>query len=297
MKIKTIQLLLFFAFVLGSHVLHSQEFKTTFIAESRGYLDSVVVGYDPTASIQIDAQFGEQDINYTPFDSTFEVRVGQIDLEYRDCGTNIIDPSNPFLTYMSKVDILPKTCTGWDPSQTNYGTIPYATLLVRKRDLPVTLSWDTEVFQDTCVAASLVTDWNPNFWPDVTCGALVGPEVSLGNANSATVIEQTEMTLLDNWGDTLCMLYIVLDNPSRALSTDELLINQANVYPNPASNTVVIESEGDIELLEIYDGVGTRIETIIRPDIVDVRSLPRGIYFFKLFAQSRSVLRKVIVQR
>jgi len=65
--------------IFNPFVLSSQEFITElFFENSNGVRDTVYVGYDPSASIEIDTQFGEVDITSEPL-SALGIRLSQTD--------------------------------------------------------------------------------------------------------------------------------------------------------------------------------------------------------------------------
>jgi hypothetical protein len=75
----TIEYAVYFLFFLFSQGITAQSKKATFemkiyFEDAKGNKDSVTVGYDKTASYNIDKTFNEDEIT-VPFDSVFEVRV------------------------------------------------------------------------------------------------------------------------------------------------------------------------------------------------------------------------------
>ena len=51
--------------------------QTLWFEDAIGNIDSVIIGHDPLATVDIDAQFGEVEIT-EPFNAIFEVRVGTL---------------------------------------------------------------------------------------------------------------------------------------------------------------------------------------------------------------------------
>jgi hypothetical protein len=69
-----------------------------------------------------------------------------------------------------------------------------------------------------------------------------------------------------------------------------------SIYPNPASNFARIEAERPVSL-ELFDIQGKRIKAfpIKQRHLIDVRTLPSGLYFYKASdSQGRSVNRKFV---
>jgi hypothetical protein len=75
------------------------------------------------------------------------------------------------------------------------------------------------------------------------------------------------------------------------------ILNKNNVYPNPFSNTIHINSSG-IETISIYDVLGKSY--LLMPHInndeitIDTENLQRGIYFLKYGNKENSHLDKLI---
>jgi hypothetical protein len=71
------------------------------------------------------------------------------------------------------------------------------------------------------------------------------------------------------------------------------------VYPNPASDEIEIFSGGvSVQLLQLLDISGKIITSVNEPGNhtgMDVRNLPAGIYFLKIYAQNSTSVRKIVV--
>jgi len=73
-----------------------------------------------------------------------------------------------------------------------------------------------------------------------------------------------------------------------------------NVYPNPAKNFVHIRV-GDTEqaALRVYDILGSVVksEKLSNDNIVDIRDLPQGMYVFRIYSGSKTIDKKVMINR
>ncbi|MFU8842679.1 MAG: carboxypeptidase regulatory-like domain-containing protein [Bacteroidales bacterium] len=88
-------------------------------------------------------------------------------------------------------------------------------------------------------------------------------------------------------------------NPAYVLvGIHELSGEQFRLFPNPASSTVYIKSDQNVQTVEILNNAGQLVEI---HDInatqfqVNIRQLERGLYYFKLITAEGTTLRKVLV--
>lgn len=68
------------------------------------------------------------------------------------------------------------------------------------------------------------------------------------------------------------------------LNNNEFLKSNTNVYPNPFSDNLYIESSQNISIYKIYDGLGKRIfqESSKSDFVIKLKDLNSGIYFLNL---------------
>ncbi|MDB9955041.1 T9SS type A sorting domain-containing protein, partial [Flavobacteriaceae bacterium] len=71
------------------------------------------------------------------------------------------------------------------------------------------------------------------------------------------------------------------------------------LYPNPANNYVIVESDNS-EILEIsiFDTLGKNVmpNSVLKNSRLDVSSLNRGVYFMRINANSTQVTKKIIIE-
>jgi uncharacterized protein (TIGR02145 family) len=85
----------------------------------------------------------------------------------------------------------------------------------------------------------------------------------------------------------------ILDTISTGIN--EINQNEINIYPNPASTEIIIESDNEQPTaISVCDALGKLIESI-RTSKINVSNYANGIYFLKLSNQSGEVTRKLIV--
>jgi len=79
------------------------------------------------------------------------------------------------------------------------------------------------------------------------------------------------------------------------VGVDELKKNiHMNVYPNPTSNYLFIDSEQDIVNIEVIDVAGKQILQKDRENVIDVTFLPVGVYTLKITTKSMVSIQKFI---
>ncbi len=84
-------------------------------------------------------------------------------------------------------------------------------------------------------------------------------------------------------------------SPCNALNTDSFALNNARLYPNPSNDMVTVETELDIQKIEIYTILGKNVLTFKNTKQLNVSSLHGGIYLLKLFSDGATVTKKIVV--
>jgi len=78
---------------------------------------------------------------------------------------------------------------------------------------------------------------------------------------------------------------------------DEILSSGLNLYPNPVSNTLSIDSKLPIEKVEIFNLLGQKeLEANSDIDFISTDKLTEGIYFIKIYSDKGTTVRKLIKQ-
>ncbi len=68
------------------------------------------------------------------------------------------------------------------------------------------------------------------------------------------------------------------------------------IVPNPASTTIYIQSEGEIENVEIFNAIGEKVARSGESK-VDVSTLPTGVYFVKATIDGETTIEKLVVAK
>lgn len=80
------------------------------------------------------------------------------------------------------------------------------------------------------------------------------------------------------------------------LSTSNVSLNTFRVYPNPSRTTINIESEEDIDNIELYNYIGQKVLSKTQnTEQLNVKSLNPGVYILKIYSGSTATTKKVVV--
>ena len=139
-------------------------------------------------------------------------------------------------------------------------------------------------------------------------GDLASEETSLNNLDISTLVDevyQFDLTITDpngNLGEPETLYYLIEDNTitllgdTNTLSTLNNALAQLSMYPNPANDFYLIESNEEL-LLEIFDIYGKKLlkkTLLIGKNKIDTNRLAAGNYFFKLSNNKEQVIKKVL---
>ena len=79
------------------------------------------------------------------------------------------------------------------------------------------------------------------------------------------------------------------------LSVDDYDIsNEVQLYPNPTSNNISVNSNLTIDKLEVYDLYGKLITSIVNSKSINIENLASGMYFVKIYAGNKIGSKKII---
>ena len=80
------------------------------------------------------------------------------------------------------------------------------------------------------------------------------------------------------------------------LSTELLDISKYNIYPNPSSQNVFIQSSGNIDKIEIYNIQGMLLKIAKNQNSIEVNELDSGIYLIRFYKGLASSVKKIIIE-
>lgn len=77
--------------------------------------------------------------------------------------------------------------------------------------------------------------------------------------------------------------------------------DQVNIYPNPTTGKVIIDSKHSINSIEIYNLLGENIYSNSKFNLqtsneIDLSNFPKGIYFVKIYDGTKTYKKKIVVQ-
>jgi hypothetical protein len=145
---------------LNQFFLHAQEFSTKFYLTSKsGMKDSIVLGYDKSASFGIDSQFGE--VGYSSPVNSDKFGASIIINESTKILSQLINANE--IAIFSKKQIVPLRESVFI-EQNAIG------IMIPVDSLPITVSWNDLDFTNIQRDFSLITDWSVGLWFDASDG-------------------------------------------------------------------------------------------------------------------------------
>ena len=82
--------------------------------------------------------------------------------------------------------------------------------------------------------------------------------------------------------------------PCSTLSISGFSLNEINIYPNPVSDILTIESTSTIDKIELYSILGAKVFSILNTNTLDLRDLNSGIYLLKIDTKGMNLSQKLI---
>jgi hypothetical protein len=266
---QTMKKLLVLIFAIGpSTICKAQQFSFQMnFVDAIGNTDSIILGFDITASDTIDPAFGEVNSISTAASIGLDVRASNI--WWKENSLSFANQS-PFQT---KVQIAKDSCDA-----ALY--LPIIELNILTDHFPVTASWNPTLFQNICLNGSILTSTPPGGWWD-TGGfrqVLESDDTVSFLANYYTAVN----------GNDAASVYWVAFSDSTLLSTsvDEIAAskNAIKVFPNPTADFVSISSGKafeEINRVEFHNTFGQVVLSSNQLKNIDITKLPSGLYFIK----------------
>ena len=84
--------------------------------------------------------------------------------------------------------------------------------------------------------------------------------------------------------------------PCNTLNITDFSFNNINIYPNPVSDILIIESTLKIDNIELYTILGSKVVSISNTNTIDLSTLNSGLYLIKIYANRKSLIQKLIKQ-
>jgi antitoxin component YwqK of YwqJK toxin-antitoxin module len=85
-----------------------------------------------------------------------------------------------------------------------------------------------------------------------------------------------------------------INTPCTVLSIDEYTLNNLKLSPNPTSSIVTVETDSNITKIEVYNILGSKINTVLNSNSVNLSNYESGMYLLKLFSDESTITKRVI---
>jgi protein gp37 len=252
------------------------EFETTiYVMDLNGNMDSVIVGYDSTASAyDIDPQFGEIDITNQLWDSILEVRVSP--WFFKD-------------SKLGKKQIMKSYCSPDYLFSRGAGVV---TLSIRSHT-PVVIFWNIQDFQDDCRDSSIIVDddvffTNPflNYYQESYMAKRPnhGSTFDLPGYNYSYY----QGNIAGGGTDTIFNVFIgFIDDINTNTNEQKQIQQQTKVFPNPTTEQFTIQLPENYysENVQVFDITGREVyQSTGKSNQINVSSVDwaKGIYFYRV---------------
>ncbi|MEI6297254.1 MAG: T9SS type A sorting domain-containing protein [bacterium] len=236
-----------------------------------GNTDSITLGYDLTATDTLDLSFGETNIISTPYTSGLDVRAGNVWFQQNSF------PGFGQIPFETKKQIVPNTC-----GSGNFWLIfPVIEINIVSHYFPVKAYWNKILFNDSCKNGSVFTSVHPGGWWDTG-----GFRIVL-NLEDSTTFYQNQYYYLSGT-DTVNVYWAAFsDSTLLAVAVNELEIEKylLKIFPNPTSDFATIsvsKTFGEINRVELLNSVGQLTYCSKQLNNIDIKGLPKGLYFIKV---------------
>ena len=258
-----------------------------YVTDAVGNRDSIVLGYDATATDTADTIFGDSNIANTPIDSVLDLRL-----------TDYYTP----LDYQSKNAIFKYSCDSTF-DRNNARSIAY--LMLRVKQFPITFSWNIQQFlgannachRGTVITASRIDMQYANLnIPSMFNSILSYSGSYTTNYDPIENIDYTTTTLNHGRVDTVFLMpFGFLDTVIRVGIQESRMAEPLAVYPNPAktyAEVVVPAAAGEIGAVLIFDVQGQQISlpySVAGERLsLNTSELAAGFYFCRLQAERKT---------
>jgi len=113
---------------------------------------------------------------------------------------------------------------------------------------------------------TIVEDFDATNNPDLTC-------IYVDDATYAT----------ENWSNIDAQTkFVETESDCEALAIDENTNSELSIYPNPAQDFLQINSDTNIEKIQIYNLQGQLVKTQKATTTIDISTLPKGVFLIKI---------------
>lgn len=299
------KIVLFYLLLLGGLLVNGQEFSfRMYFEDSAGNKDTLEIGYDMNGSRDsILAQFNEVNLVETPFNRELDVRItNQADINMGNYNHSLFHTKSKTIRYYCPIGGY------W------FTENPYVNIDILTENWPVTVTWDQDLFQDTCLSGSIITPLHPMTWWD--------SGMYFSDFERILMAEQDQLTFTgnfpSNWAeyphDNVNFNYYVIEEFEYPISTfrfgfgDSTLIAlkaesenslvDLTVYPNPTTGRVFLKGSYTSPVEKVYavDISGKMFELLWESEGTDISRLNSGLYLLNVVFSDGMVRAGIMVK-
>ncbi|HMW38718.1 MAG: T9SS type A sorting domain-containing protein [Saprospiraceae bacterium] len=286
------KVLVFIMAIYSLIAVQGQQFSfQMFFTDASGHKDTITLGYDSLATDGIDSFLGETNIISMPIDSELDVRITN---EWKNRTWFSIHG-----TYHTKKQIVFYSCPtlAHDHIQT---------IDVHTNHWPVTATWESSLFSDTCRNGTVFTSVDPGGWWDTGSPSDLKRQILLSN-DSVTFSSNTNGGFSKVYGyinglDTISVFWQTFANESilHTLSSDILVEdNVITVFPNHALSNISMQIPpkfGTINCIQIFSSTGQKVMTTETSNDINISILDKGLYVLLISIKKGEKLRTRMIK-
>jgi len=249
-----------------------------YFEDSQGRKDTLTYGFNSFATEDIDLNLGEKDISIQSLDS-FDVRAFRIntplnhppfvhgDCDHQDFELFMCqefsgyDPGEFGLRFETKNTF--ESTPGCEAFQATVFNVEF--FIPTNASYPITITWDSTLFRDSCMAKSHLSEIPPIFRADLGwCSDRIDYPVISFKDSSSVILQTPNFLTLARKDTTLVSVYYIslttsaVEGPN---STIENISIPFKVFPNPNSGSFTLDGLDNYKTLSIFDIQGRLIKT------------------------------------
>lgn len=267
---------------------YGQEFAfKLYFQDSKGNKDTITLGYDKSATDTIDLSQGEINIIDKPLDKEFDVRVSNI---WNRKNLSQINDS-----FQTKRQIVKDNCGGW---------FPPVIIDLFCTNWPISVKWDSTLFNSGCNIGSLLTSFHPGGWFDVGGGFITELTKTSGmkiqkysSSDLSTYENSSEYYYVNKNNDTIYVFWQAFGDVNLPkLDVNEYQIqNDFIFYPNPAKRLMFLKGDiNQVQSITVFDMAGNQ-RLYTKSDIIDLNVMIEGIYIARINLKNGKVINRKII--
>lgn len=293
MKFRDMKIIFLILSITTSLAVNGQQFSfQMFFADAVGNKDTITLGYDIAATDSIDVDLGETNIIGIPRNTALDVRITN---EWRNRTWNGVPG-----TYHTKKQLVASPCLNF--SYSNIQAVD-----IHTNNWPVTVTWDSSLFNDSCKMGSVFTSINPGGWWDTDSPSNLYQQV-MADTDSATFTTNVSSWYNENYAyiqdsDTIPVFWQAIAPVwiiSALISENVDQQITVNAYPNPFSQHLTFSiSDNSRTTISVCNLLGQQQlqQAFINSITIDTGQLAEGIYIYKLqnergFIETGTIVKK-----